>query len=134
MNTFMQKKETVERNWYVIDASGVNLGRLASKVATVLLDKTPLMNSMFKKSIQGTREIYKIIKTADIDDEKIVDLLNALHEENQALKQHIQNNYQHIKRLENTQIKTYTTIKEAYNNERTTLGKSVLKQLLEQME
>ena len=39
MNTFMQKKETVERNWYVIDASGVNLGRLASKVATVLRGK-----------------------------------------------------------------------------------------------
>ena len=39
MNTFMQKKETVERNWYVIDAEGVNLGRLASKVATVLRGK-----------------------------------------------------------------------------------------------
>ena len=39
MKTFMQKKETVERNWYVIDAEGVNLGRLASKVATVLRGK-----------------------------------------------------------------------------------------------
>ena len=39
MNTFMQKKETVERNWYVIDAEGVNLGRLATKVATVLRGK-----------------------------------------------------------------------------------------------
>jgi len=35
----MQKKETVERNWYVIDADGVNLGRLASKAATVLRGK-----------------------------------------------------------------------------------------------
>lgn len=36
MNTFMEKKETVERKWYVIDAEGVALGRLASKVAVVL--------------------------------------------------------------------------------------------------
>ncbi len=39
MNTFMQKKETVERKWYVIDAEGVALGRLASKVATILKGK-----------------------------------------------------------------------------------------------
>ena len=40
----------------------------------------------------------------------IVDYLNSLHEENQHIKQ---------------------TIKEAYNNERTQIGKNVLKQLLE---
>lgn len=39
MNTFMEKKETVERKWYVIDAEGVSLGRLATKVATVLRGK-----------------------------------------------------------------------------------------------
>ena len=39
MNTFMQKKETVKRDWYVIDATDVNLGRLASQVATVLRGK-----------------------------------------------------------------------------------------------
>ena len=38
-DTFMQKKETVERNWYVIDATDVTLGRLASKVATILRGK-----------------------------------------------------------------------------------------------
>ena len=38
-NTFMEKKETVKRNWYVIDAEGVALGRLATKVATVLKGK-----------------------------------------------------------------------------------------------
>ena len=38
-NTFMQKKETVERNWYVIDAEGVSLGRLATRVADVLRGK-----------------------------------------------------------------------------------------------
>ena len=39
MNTFMQSKETVERKWYVIDAEGVTLGRLASQVAMVLRGK-----------------------------------------------------------------------------------------------
>ena len=39
MNTFMEKKETVERKWYVIDAEGVSLGRLATKVATILRGK-----------------------------------------------------------------------------------------------
>lgn len=38
-NTYMQKKETVERNWYVIDATDLTLGRLATKVATVLRGK-----------------------------------------------------------------------------------------------
>lgn len=39
MNTFMEKKETVERKWYVIDADGQTLGRVATKVATVLKGK-----------------------------------------------------------------------------------------------
>lgn len=39
MDTFMQKKETVERKWYVVDAEGATLGRLASKVAVVLKGK-----------------------------------------------------------------------------------------------
>lgn len=38
-NSYMQKKETVERNWYVIDAEGVSLGRLATRVADVLRGK-----------------------------------------------------------------------------------------------
>ena len=39
MNSYMQKKETVERKWYVIDATDMTLGRLATKVATVLRGK-----------------------------------------------------------------------------------------------
>ncbi len=39
MNTFMQKKETVERKWYVIDAEGKSLGRVASKAANILRGK-----------------------------------------------------------------------------------------------
>ena len=39
MKTFMQKKESVDRKWYVVDAEGKTLGRLATKVATVLKGK-----------------------------------------------------------------------------------------------
>ena len=39
MKTFMQKKENIERNWYVIDAEGQTLGRLATKAAHILRGK-----------------------------------------------------------------------------------------------
>ncbi|MBR3230324.1 MAG: 50S ribosomal protein L13 [Bacilli bacterium] len=35
----MQRKEDVQRDWYVIDADGLTLGRLASKAANVLRGK-----------------------------------------------------------------------------------------------
>ncbi|MBQ9181509.1 MAG: 50S ribosomal protein L13 [Bacilli bacterium] len=38
-NTYMQKKEEIVRNWYVIDAEGQNLGRVATKVAHILRGK-----------------------------------------------------------------------------------------------
>ena len=37
--TFMQRKEDVTRNWYVIDAKDVALGRVASKAAVMLRGK-----------------------------------------------------------------------------------------------
>ena len=40
MKTYMAKAETVERKWYVVDAAGLTLGRLASRVAAVLRGKT----------------------------------------------------------------------------------------------
>ena len=39
MKTFVPKEEDIEKTWYVIDAEGKTLGRLASKVATVLRGK-----------------------------------------------------------------------------------------------
>ena len=39
MKSYMQKKETVERKWYVIDAENVPLGRVASKAASILRGK-----------------------------------------------------------------------------------------------
>lgn len=39
MSTFMAKKESVERKWYVIDAAGKPLGRTAAVAATILRGK-----------------------------------------------------------------------------------------------
>ena len=39
MKTFMLKKEDVKHNWYVIDAEGQNLGKVAALAASVLRGK-----------------------------------------------------------------------------------------------
>lgn len=39
MKTFMASPEKIERKWYVVDAEGQTLGRLASEVAKVLRGK-----------------------------------------------------------------------------------------------
>lgn len=39
MKTFMLKKEDVQRDWYVVDAAGKTLGRLASEIARILMGK-----------------------------------------------------------------------------------------------
>jgi large subunit ribosomal protein L13 len=39
MGTFSARAESVERDWYVVDASGIPLGRLASEVARRLRGK-----------------------------------------------------------------------------------------------
>lgn len=39
MDTYMASASTIERKWYVVDAEGKTLGRLASEVAKVLRGK-----------------------------------------------------------------------------------------------
>lgn len=39
MKTFMAKAEEVQRKWYIVDAEGKPLGRLASEVAKILRGK-----------------------------------------------------------------------------------------------
>ena len=60
MKTFMASPSTIERKWYVVDATGYTLGRLASEVAKVLRGKnkptyTPGMDT----------EDYVIVVNAD---------------------------------------------------------------------
>lgn len=39
MRTYTTKPEDIKREWYVIDATGMTLGRLATQIATVLRGK-----------------------------------------------------------------------------------------------
>lgn len=39
MKTYMAKGETLQRDWYVVDAEGMVLGRLSSQVAAILRGK-----------------------------------------------------------------------------------------------
>lgn len=39
MKTFVQKKEEVSRNWHLVDANGMVLGRLATGIARLLMGK-----------------------------------------------------------------------------------------------
>ena len=39
MKTFMASPATIDRKWYVVDAAGMTLGRLASEVASILRGK-----------------------------------------------------------------------------------------------
>ena len=43
MKTFMASPATIERKWYVVDAEGKTLGRLASEVAKVLRGKNKVI-------------------------------------------------------------------------------------------
>lgn len=40
MKTYIPKKDEIEKKWYLIDAEGMVLGRLASRVASILRGKT----------------------------------------------------------------------------------------------
>lgn len=39
MSTFLQKKENIERAWFIVDATGLPVGRIATKVASILRGK-----------------------------------------------------------------------------------------------
>ena len=39
MKTYVAKQEEIEREWWVVDARGKNLGRLASRIACILRGK-----------------------------------------------------------------------------------------------
>ena len=39
MKTYLANAQTVERKWYVVDAAGLTLGRLSTRVASVLRGK-----------------------------------------------------------------------------------------------
>ena len=69
MTSYMQKKETVERKWYVIDAEGKSLGRVASLAAVYLRGKhkptyTPHIDcSSGNRTFPGPSRCYRRRKT-----------------------------------------------------------------------
>ena len=40
MKSFLAKKQDIQRKWLIVDAAGVVLGRLAAKIAPILMGKT----------------------------------------------------------------------------------------------
>ena len=51
MKTYMANPDKIERKWYVVDAEGCTLGRLASEVAKVLRGKNK--PNTHRRSIQA---------------------------------------------------------------------------------
>ena len=73
MKTFTAKPETVKRDWYVVDAAGQTLGRLATEIATRLRGKhkpeyTPHVDTgdyiviinASKLKVTGTKSLDKV--------------------------------------------------------------------------
>jgi large subunit ribosomal protein L13 len=61
MKTFVAKEKEIERKWYLVDAKGLNLGRLSTKIATILRGKN------------------KTIFTPNVDCGDYVVVINAKH-------------------------------------------------------
>jgi len=60
--TFLPEKEKIERKWYLIDARNQTLGRLATKIATILRGKdhsnyTPFMDTGDFVVVINAREV-----------------------------------------------------------------------------
>lgn len=73
MKSYMQKKETVDRKWYVIDAAGKPLGRVATLAATYLRGKhkptyTPHIDCGDNIIITN---VEKVVLTGNKEDKKI---------------------------------------------------------------
>ena len=61
MKSFMASPSTIERKWYVVDATGYTLGRLSSEVAKILRGKhkpifTPHIDYRHSEYVGGMKE------------------------------------------------------------------------------
>ena len=62
MKTFMANPAKIDRKWYVVDAEGQTLGRLASEVAKVLRGKNKPDLLIFDVDIPKRREYETVEK------------------------------------------------------------------------
>jgi hypothetical protein len=79
MNTFMPSASSVERKWYVIDADGLTLGRLASEVASILRGKKkPVYTKMAIKTLNDKKTFDNslAIKELDLTETEFLGLVN----------------------------------------------------------
>ncbi len=119
MKTFVEKVNQIVKEKEQLKEYNLRITKVLED-GGVILTKQQLKSLIEMKNDDESSEI-RHLRTANA----------KLKDENQSLKNHIQMLQKQCKRLENDNIKTYTLIKEAYKTERTALGKSVLKQLLE---
>ena len=96
MKTFMQTKENVERNWYVIDAKDIPLGRVATKAATMLRGK------------------HKVTYTPHIDCGDYIIIINAKDVALTGNKLEDKMYYDHSRYVGGLRERTAKTMKEKY--------------------
>jgi len=64
MKTYMPSATTVEKKWYVVDATDMTLGRLASNVANVLRRLRFLVRSLIRRCIGTTQIMLDITRSS----------------------------------------------------------------------
>lgn len=99
MNTFMLRKEDVKREWYVIDASDIPLGRLSTKVAMLLTGKN------------------KTTYTPHVDCGDNVIVINASKVELTGNKLEDKKYYNHSQYPGGLRVRTARTMRESYPTE-----------------
>lgn len=77
MKTFMPAVAEIEKNWYIVDAEGLTLGRLASRIAVVLRGKdkacyTPSLDTGDFVVVINAEKIY-------VDPRKLTDKIYHHH-------------------------------------------------------
>ena len=99
MTSYMQKKETVERKWYVIDAENEPLGRVAAKAAVLLRGK------------------HKVTYTPHIDCGDNVIIINASKVKLTGNKENTKVYYSHSRYVGGLRERTAKEMRERYPEE-----------------
>ena len=73
MKTFIPKKKDIKRNWWLVDANGQTLGRLATKIATILKGKhkPDFVNFLDTGDFVIVINAEKIVVTGGKEDKKV---------------------------------------------------------------
>mgnify|MGYP002640768561 CR=1 FL=1 len=76
MKSFMASPATIERKWYVVDATGYTLGRLSSEIAKIIYKVSGYESSDFKFIIlpgeTQTKNAQKVWVMNPVEAQKII--------------------------------------------------------------